>query len=1002
MVGPTENGWESFTGLNAAYLQDLYERFLADPAAVSPETRRFFETQGAPAITAPESPASTPAPVAASPGAPCGLSPTQIAGAVTLATAIRGHGYRAAQLDPLGSAPPGDATLQFDMYGLREEDLAALPASIVGGAAAASSANALDAIHKLRQTYQHTIGYDFEHVSNAVERAWLYEAVECGRFSPPIDPIDDLQLLQRLTDVGAFERFLQLAFPGQTRFSLEGLGMMVPVLDEIIGAAAEAGTRSMFLGMAHRGRLNVLTHTLGKSYEQIIGEFMGRFKRNNGPITGNTGEGWTGDVKYHLDARRAIRNGEEVVMNVYLAPNPSHLEWINPVVEGMARACDENRSCPGPAVQDNRGSMAVLIHGDAAFPGQGVVAETLNLSRLPGYTTGGTIHIIANNQLGFTTGPKDGRSTLFSSDLAKGFEIPIIHVNADDPEACITAARLAHAYREQFHGDVLIDLIGYRRRGHNEGDEPSFTQPRMYSVIAEHSTVRDLWAKKLIERGIITKEASEATLKAAVDRLQAIRKTLADEQAADQGINSITSGLEAGGATGGIGDGRLASQIETAVPLDELAKLNRELYDIPTSFHLHAKLEKPFAARREMITAPEKPTGKGRGKKSAEPASNGQAAEGRIEWAHAESLAFASILADGSPVRLTGQDVGRGPFSQRHLALHDFETGERYIPLQHLPSAKASFEAWNSPLSEQAALGFEFGYSVQAPDTLTLWEAQYGDFVNVPQVIIDQFIVSARSKWEQLCGLVMLLPHGYEGQGPEHSSARPERFLQMVAEDNLRIVNCTTAAQYFHLLRRQATLLKLDPRPLIVLSPKSLLRNPLAASRPEELGEGKFQPLLADAHSDLAPERVRRLVLCSGKVYFDFVTAREKLAKEKGRQPDVVAWRVEELYPFPAEEVGRLCDYYANLEEVVWLQEEPRNMGAWTYVAPRLRDLLRNRYPLMYVGRTRRSSPSEGSYKWHLREQARLIEAALSWVSVGKMALAGADAAGEDEVDDGN
>lgn len=994
MVGSTENGWQAFTGPNAAYLQDLYERFLADPATVSPETRRFFETQGAPLAAAPEPTVSTSTPAAAFPVVPAGISPTQIAGAVTLATAIRGHGYRAAQLDPLGGAPPGDATLSLEMYGLSEADLEALPASIVGGAAAASSANALEAIKKLQQTYQHTIGYDFEHVSNAVERAWLYEAIECGRFCPPIDPIDELQLLQRLTDVGAFERFLQIAFPGQTRFSLEGLGMMVPVLDEIIGAAAEAGTRSMFLGMAHRGRLNVLTHTLGKSYEQIIGEFMGRFKRNNGPITGNTGEGWTGDVKYHLDARRAIRNGEEVVMNVYLAPNPSHLEWINPVVEGMARACDENRACSGPAIQDTRGSMAVLIHGDAAFPGQGVVAETLNLSRLPGYTTGGTIHIIANNQLGFTTGPKDGRSTLFSSDLAKGFEIPIIHVNADDPEACITATRLAHAYREQFHRDVLIDLIGYRRRGHNEGDEPSFTQPRMYAIIAEHPTVRELWARELINRGSITKDEAEATLKAAVDRLQAIRKTLADEQAADQGINSITSGLEAGGATGGMGDGRIASQIETAVPIEDLARLNRELYDIPASFHLHAKLEKPFAARREMIGASAQP---------AAPAANGQAAaEPRIEWAHAESLAFASILADGSPVRLTGQDVGRGTFSQRHLALQDFESGEQYIPLQHLPSGRASFEAWNSPLSEQAALGFEFGYSVQAPDTLTLWEAQYGDFVNVPQVIIDQFLVSARSKWEQLCGLVMLLPHGYEGQGPEHSSARPERFLQMAAEDNLRIVNCTTAAQYFHLLRRQAALLKADPRPLVVLSPKSLLRNPQAASRPEELSEGKFQPLLADAHSDLAPERVRRLVLCSGKVYYDFVTAREKLAKEKGRQPDVVAWRVEELYPFPAEEVGRLCDYYPNLEEVVWLQEEPRNMGAWTYVAPRLRDLLRNRYPLMYVGRTRRSSPSEGSYKWHLREQARLIEAALSWVSVGKMALAGVDAAGEDEVDDGN
>jgi len=997
MVGSTRNGWQAFTDLNAAYLQDLYERYLADPTAVPAETRQYFEHQGEHAATAVAAPPAPPMVSAAGPAPPAvpATSETalQIAGAVALATAIRAYGYRAAKLDPLGEEQPGDAALRPEMHGIRESDLSALPASIVGGPVCEGAANAQEAIVRLRHVYERTIGYDFEHVSNASERAWLHESVECGRFCPPNDPIDELKLLQRLTDVGSFERFLQVAFPNQTRFSLEGLGAMIPMLDEIIASAAEVGTRSLFLGMAHRGRLNVLTHTLGKPYEQIIAEYLGRFKRINMASTGGAGEGWTGDVKYHMGARRAVGHGEQVDMMVYMAPNPSHLEWINPVVAGMARACDEDRRRPGKALQDHRASMALLIHGDAAFPGQGVVAETLNLSRLPGYTSGGTIHIIANNQLGFTTNPKEARSTLYSSDLAKGFEIPIIHVNADDPEACIAAARLAHAYREQFLKDVLIDLIGYRRRGHNEGDEPSFTQPRMYRIIQDHPTVRALWAQELVRRGTTTAAEAEAMLQSALDRLQAIRKSLVSEQLAEEMDSSISSGLEAGGATGGIGNAGIATHIATAVPPDTLAQLNRDLYTVPAEFAIHPKLEKIFADRIRIFEAPEPATADAAGETPASVPQN-------IEWGHAEALAFASILADGSPIRLSGQDVGRGTFSHRHAVLHHNDTGKKYIPLQHISNARASFEIWNSPLSEQATLGFEFGYSVLASDTLVLWEAQYGDFINVPQVIIDQFIVSARSKWEQDSGLVMLLPHAYEGQGPEHSSARVERFLQMVAEDNMRIANCTTAAQYFHILRRQRKLLKLDPRPLIMLTPKSLLRHPLAASPPEELSRSKFHPLLRDSHVSMPLEQVRRLVLCSGKVYFDFVTARQKYSKESGLEPDVIACRVEELYPFPAAEVSALLNSLPNLKEVVWLQEEPRNMGAWTYVAPRLRDLIRNRVPLNYVGRTRRASPAEGSYKWHLKEQARLIEAALSWVDVDQ--TAGADADGEDEVEDGD
>jgi len=630
---------------------------------------------------------------------------------------------------------------------------------------------------------------------------------------------------------------------------------------------------------------------------------------------------------------------------------------VNPVVEGLTRASDERRDAVGPAQQDEVTSLAVLIHGDASFAGQGIVAETLNLSRLPGYRTGGTIHLITNNQLGFTTSPSSARSTLYASDLAKGFEIPVIHVNADDPEACLAAARLAHAYRERFRKDVLIDLIGYRRWGHNEGDEPSFTQPEMYARISQHPTVREKWAREMVGRGLVTEAEANDMLQAAIERLHTIRRSLQSQSSSEDPQRKVTAGLEAGGPAGGLGRAGAAAVVETAVPEATLAQLNHDLYAIPAGFHLHPKLERPFSRRRAIFTETD------------------AADEPRIEWAHAEALAFASILADGTPIRLTGQDTARGTFSHRHARLHDVKTGATYTPLQALPAARASFEVWDSPLSEQATLAFEFGYSLQAPEALVLWEAQYGDFINVPQAVIDQFIVSARSKWDQYSGMVLLLPHGYEGQGPEHSSARLERFLQLAAEDNMRIANCTTAAQYFHILRRQMCLLSRDPRPLILMTPKSLLRNPRAASAPTELSAGRFQPVLDDARAARDPAAVRRLVFCSGKVFFDVLAARE--AADADGPPAVAVARVEELYPFPAKAVGALLEAYPRLEEVAWLQEEPRNMGAWTFVAPRVRDLLRGRLPLRYIGRTRRSSPAEGSHEWHQREQARLVEAVL-------------------------
>jgi 2-oxoglutarate dehydrogenase E1 component len=962
-----------FYGPNAGYVLELFERYRADPASVAPEVRAFFERWQPP----PAAPEAAPAAARPVPAAqPVVEEDVALVAAVgKLATAIRERGHRAAHLNPLAEHGRHEPELDLAAHGLTEEELEHLPASAVGGPAAEGAPNARVALERLRRIYCSTTGYDFDHVQDATERAWLREAAESERFRPPNDPINELALLERLSEVGAFERFLHRTFPGQTRFSIEGTGMLIPMLDEIIGAAAEAGTRSVLIGMAHRGRLNVLAHVLGKPHIEILREFKNLVARPGISRTGSSGEAFSGDVKYHLGARRAVPAGEQVEMSVTLAPNPSHLEFVNPVIEGMARAAGEQRDRRGRPEHNEWCALPLLIHGDASFPGEGIVAETLNLSRLPGYRTGGTIHIIINNQLGFTTEPEDGRSTLYASDLAKGFEIPVVHVNADDVVACIAAARLAHAYREEFRKDFLIDLIGYRRWGHNEGEEPSFTQPLMYAKIAKHPTVRELWAAELVRRGVVTEAEVAARLAAHINALQEAlaqvnAEAAAQEQAPPQPAQEAQEQAQSPEA-----DGRSASPPEvsveppeaaelprviTGVALGELEDLNRALYTLPPEFTLHPKLERPMRRRREAFNA----VG---GRPAGEPGDAGRRAA--IEWGHAEALAFATILAEGTPIRLSGQDSVAGTFSQRHAALFDYQTGRPYVPLQHLPQARASFEIWNSPLSEAAVLGFEYGYNVQAAEALVLWEAQYGDFVNAAQVIVDQFVMSARAKWGQEPSLVLLLPHGYEGQGPEHSSARLERFLQQAAEDNVRVANCTTAAQYFHLLRRQAALLRTRPRPLIALTPKSLLRHPLAASLPEELGEGTaFEPVLDDPA--LAPEQraaVQRIIVCSGKVYVDLATS-----AQRSRAAALI--RLEELYPFPARALAQVLAGYPQAREVVWVQEEPQNMGAWFFVAPRLEALAGARgLRVRYVGRPEAASPAEGTYAWHLAAQRRLI-----------------------------
>jgi 2-oxoglutarate dehydrogenase E1 component len=951
-----------FHGPNAGYVAELYEQYQKNPDAVDAETRAYFANGFDPdaIIAAPApTPTSSPAPTTfAAPSAnrtPPGVSPDaavdlqKAVSAARLGRIVRELGHLDAHLDPLGSEPPSDPSLKLETHHLTPEDLRALPASVIGGPLAEGAAHAEEALARLREAYSGSVGYEDDQVQIAEEREWLRNAIETRRFFRDFSAEDKKEILRQLAAVDTFEQFLQKTqpFQGQKRFSIEGCDTMVPMLDTIIRCSARAGTREVVMGMAHRGRLNVLAHVLNKPYEVMLAEFPLTTPGAPVPqpaVSGNGSQGYTGDVKYHKGYRRAYTEDDGGdVMPITLAPNPSHLEFVDPVVMGRARAAQEKRHQSGTPEQDIKASLAIQIHGDAAFPGQGVVAETLNLGRLRGYTVGGSIHIIANNQIGFTTNPGDARSTLYASDLAKGFEMPIVHVNADDPEACIAVARMACAYRERFGRDFLIDLIGYRRLGHNETDEPAFTQPRMYEKIRSHPRPHEIWANRLIAEGVVTADEAAEMVKAVQARLMEARSVVLNGKSA---------------TASGHGDYvEKASLVppKTAVPTERLVALNDALLRFPEGFTADEKLLRLiFAPRRDALN----------GEKS-------------ILWAHAEALAYASLLEDGTPVRLTGQDSERGTFTQRHLVAHDPTTGARYCPLQNIPTAKAAFALFNSPLSETAALGFEYGYSVHATDTLVLWEAQYGDFGNGAQVIVDQFIVSGNAKWGQSPSVVLLLPHGYEGNGPEHSSARLERFLQLCAGDNMRVANCTTAAQYFHLLRRQAALLQTEPRPLVVMTPKSTLRHPRVASSVQELAEGIFQPVLDDPRDAARKAGVTRLLLCSGKVYIDLVYegAAKKYAEREAYQEatNVAVARVEELYPFPTEELQALFASYPGLKEVYWVQEEPKNMGAWTFMAPRLTEMLPAGVKLKYVGRPEAASPAEGSASDHDIAQKRIV-----------------------------
>ena len=896
---------------NDGVFAEQFERYRRDPASVDETWRQYFRI--AESLFG-GSAAASPANQAAGVGDTALLA--KVAAAASLQQAIRMYGHYAVQLDPLGSPPPGADELHPEFHGLTDADLAQIPGAALGDE---RFATAKDVIERKRRVYSGRIGYEVWHLEVNEERNWFRKAFRDGVITRPLTADEKKQVLRRLNEVDGLERFLGRAYQGYKRFSVEGTDSLIPLLDAMVDALGRAGAHELVIGMAHRGRLNVLTNVMGKPFEALFAEFEGHHDAAD--------ENATGDVKYHMGyvGSRTV-DGREVKLR--LMPNPSHLEVVNPVIEGVVRALQREPGKPGR--RNEHVVVPVAIHGDAAFPGEGIVAETLNISHLNAYRTGGTIHIIVNNQVGFTTDPSDARSTYYASDLAKGFEIPIFHVNADDAEACVIAMRLACAYRATFKKDVLIDLVGYRRHGHNEGDEPMYTQPTRTAAIRQHPTVPQVWASRLIAEGVMTAEEAANVEKEVSQRYAEMharfkQSLLGSEKHAPWPAEPAET----------------PRPVATRVAPERLHFINESLLQWPADFAANPRLAKQLERRRDTMGD-----------------------QGGIEWGHAEALAFGSLLLDGLSVRLTGQDAERGTFSHRHAVLNDVNSGRKYAPLAHLPGATGAFEVYNSALSETAIMAFEYGYSVIATDTLTLWEAQFGDFVNVAQPIIDQFIVADRAKWGQDSGLVLLLPHGYEGQGPEHSSARLERFLQLCAEGNMTVAYCSTPAQYFHLLRRQA--LRKDRRPLVCMQPKSLLRLPQAASRLADLVQGGFQAVIDDPMASQQRDDVRRIVFCSGKLYFD-------LALAPSRNPHVALVRVEELYPWPHEEIQQVVDRYPALEQVVWAQEEPKNQGAWTYVQPRLRASAGAALGVRYVGRPERASPAEGFADAHQAEQARIV-----------------------------
>ncbi len=845
-------------------------------------------------------------------------------GVLELINYYRVRGHLIANLDPLGDRAYYHPELDPATHGLTVWDLDREFAT--GGLGGLERGTLREILSILRETYCRRIGVEFRHIQDPEEKDWIIERLETPAARAPLERSLRRQALRHLVYAEAFEKYLHTRFVGHKRFGLEGGETFMPVLARVLSEAADEGTAEAVIGMAHRGRLNVLANIIGKAYEKIFTEFEG-----NPEALVTQG---SGDVKYHLGAAGVYRSDEGKEILVSVVPNPSHLEWVNPVVEGVARAKQERRGD-----RERTQVIPILVHGDAAFAGQGVVWETINLSQLHGYRTGGTIHIIINNQIGFTTPPEEARSSPYASDLAKAVQAPIFHVNGEDPDSAVRVARLAYHYRRRFKKDAVIDIVCYRRHGHNEGDEPSYTQPLLYRRIAERPSAASLYAERLIREGEVTREEIESLRRGILECLDlSYAESLKGTHSFEPDIPLAVSKEEL----------EEFQPVEAArVGMRTLKEVARAICTLPAGFHLHPKLESFMAKRRELLER-----------------------DVPIDWAYAEALAFGTLVYEGTPVRLSGQDCARGTFSQRHLVLTDFETGVPYGPLEHVHPEQARFEVCDSSLSEAAVLGFEFGYSTADPLSLVIWEAQFGDFANAAQPIIDNFIASSESKWRQPCDLVLLLPHGLEGQGPEHSSARLERFLELCAGDNMRVCQPTTAAQYFHLLRRQVR--DAQRKPLVILTPKGTLRHPGTMSAPHELADGEFQPVLDDPEVQQR-DAVRRVLLCSGKIYFEL--ARER---ERRRSADCALLRIEELYPFPLDRLAGALASYRSARELLWVQEEPQNMGAWNFVSRRIPADLSFGRAVRYVGRPESASPASGSRKEHEATQAGIMRAAFS------------------------
>ncbi|MHB0971472.1 MAG: multifunctional oxoglutarate decarboxylase/oxoglutarate dehydrogenase thiamine pyrophosphate-binding subunit/dihydrolipoyllysine-residue succinyltransferase subunit [Thermoanaerobaculia bacterium] len=870
------------------------------------------------------------------------------AAVLQLINAYRVRGHLIADLDPLDYKVGHHPELNPQYYGLTIWDLDR--EFITGGLGGKQTAALREILDILRETYCGRIGPEFMFIQDPQQKRWLQERMEPARNAVPLDGATKRRVLRKLNDAEAFEKFLHTKYVGHKRFSLEGAETLIPLLDHLFNEASHDGVEEVVIGMAHRGRLNVLANILGKSYEAIFNEFEGN-------IDPASTQG-SGDVKYHLGAEGEHVAPDGSTMRLRLASNPSHLETVNPIVEGMVRAKQK--------LTDDRTrsfTIPVLLHGDAAFAGQGVVAETLNFSQLKGYRTGGTIHVVINNQIGFTTGPEYARSSVYATDVAKMVQAPIFHANGDDPEACIRAITLAYEFRQQFHKDVVIDMICYRRHGHNEADDPSLTQPKMYKLIKDHRSVRKLYTESLLRKGDLGPEEAEQWLDDFRKVLQeAFDRVKQAETPPPSDRDPLWSDEEITGY-------QHEPSPDTSVTMDAIVTVGEALVSTPEGFTVHPRLRPILERRKAML-------------------------EGReaIDWAWGELLAFGTLMLEGYRVRLSGQDSGRGTFSQRHALFFDHATGIGYVPLNRLSNERprvgdeqldeplvatdesrikprkgesVTFSVYDSLLSEYGVLGFEYGYAVADPGALVMWEAQFGDFMNGAQIIIDQFISSAEEKWGQHSGIAMLLPHGYEGQGPEHSSARLERFLTLCAEGNMQVVYPTTPAQQFHLLRRQ---MRLEPRkPLIVMTPKSLLRLPAAASRLEDLTSGRFEPVLDDPSATVSPESVKRVVLTTGKLYYDL-----KAARDEAKRNDVALVRLEQFYPWPHAMLQAVLDRYANASEVVWAQEEPKNMGAYRFVLGRIGR------PLPYIGRPISASPATGSHHRHEEQQKAIVDRALS------------------------